>query len=344
MQEQGVGQFFILGFRGSEIPGWLKDFEQSYGLGGVILFDYNCQTQSYENNIRSPKQLKELCSQIHSMRSRPLIFVDQEGGKVRRLKEKLGFAPLPSQSKFNQLSCAEQLKLIENSFKELKELGIDFNLSPVIDLNLNPLNPDIGAIERSYSVHSHEVRKNVLLLNDVAKTINLGLCLKHFPGLGGATVNSHEEITDLSDSIRTEQLELFYELGKMISGNAILISHGIVNPWDKDMPISMSKIGVGKLRQRLPEALLISDDCQMQGLQKRFQSELACILGIEAGLDMLCIGNNLIAEDAKTLNYAEAVAKKMTEDLSFRSQATNSLLRILRTKAQLNLFAAPNLL
>lgn len=344
MDKKGVGQFFILGFRGSEIPSWLKEFEQSYGLGGVILFDYNCQTQSYENNIRSPAQLKGLCSEIHSMPSRPLIFVDQEGGKVRRLKEKLGFAPLPSQLKFNQLPHHEKVKLVQTSFKELKDLGIDFNLAPVIDLNFNPLNPDIGSIERSYSVHPKDVRENFLILNNEARKINLGLCLKHFPGLGGATVNSHEEITDLSDSICAEQLNLFYELGKVISGNAILVSHGMVHSWEENTPISMSKIGIGKLREKLPEALLISDDCQMQGLQKRLSSDLSCILGIQAGLDMLCIGNNLIAEDAKTLAYAEAVQKKFSDDLSFRRQATNSILRILRTKAQFNLFAAPNLL
>jgi beta-N-acetylhexosaminidase len=93
----------MLGFFGSTLPKWIKDFESKYGLGGVILFDYYVQTKKYENNIFSLEQLKELCSEIKALPSSPLIFIDQEGGKVRRLKSKLGFEELPSAKSFNLL-------------------------------------------------------------------------------------------------------------------------------------------------------------------------------------------------------------------------------------------------
>lgn len=332
MREQDVGHFFILGFRGPRIPDWLRQFEKKYGLGGVILFDYNCQTKTYENNILSREQLKELCAEIRSLRSRPLIFIDQEGGKVRRLKEKLGFAPLPSQFQFNQLPLQKRKQCIEACFKELKELGIDFNLAPVIDLNLNPLNPDIGALERSYSARAEDIRTNVKILNSIAHELHLGLCLKHYPGLGGARVNSHEEITDLSDSIIEEQLNLFYELGQTISGNAILVSHGIVQPWGKNTPVSMSNVGVGKIRTKLPDVILISDDLQMQGLQKKYSSTIACKLGLKAGLDLLCIGNNLMPEDEKTLSYAEEIAQELRQDTTLREHLNQAFMRIQRVK------------
>ena len=88
-----VGELFILGFNGKSIPPWLREFERRFGLGGAILFDYDCKSRKYENNIYSPGQVTELCLEISNLPSRSLLFVDQEGGKVRRLKDGLGFAP-----------------------------------------------------------------------------------------------------------------------------------------------------------------------------------------------------------------------------------------------------------
>ena len=323
-----TGELFILGFRGLEIPQWLLQFEKQFGLGGVILFDYNCQSKTYENNIQNPQQVKELCNKISALPSRPLIFVDQEGGKVRRLKESKGFAALPSALKMNTLPENERKRFLQSSFKELRQLGIDFNFAPVIDLNFNPANPDIGVHERSFSAVASEVELNTKLVNDAGLEHNLGLCLKHYPGLGGATANSHTDLTDLSDSINENQLDLFYKWGKQISGEAILISHGIVKQWDKILPVSMSKKALDHLRSRLPEALLISDDMQMQGLLKKLSSFESHIQGIKAGLDMLCIGNNLIAEDGDVLKSAV----QLTTQKDLHPQLQKSIARVQQRK------------
>ena len=89
-----IGELFILGFFGKTVPAWLKEFAARYGLGGVILFDYSCRTQQYDNNIESPEQVQRLCAEIAALPSGPMVFIDQEGGLVRRLKESRGFAPL----------------------------------------------------------------------------------------------------------------------------------------------------------------------------------------------------------------------------------------------------------
>ena len=99
-----IGELFILGFFGKTVPAWLKEFAGRYGLGGVILFDYSCQTQKYDNNIDSPEQVQRLCAEIAALPSAPMVFIDQEGGLVRRLKESRGFAPLPSAKEFNHLA------------------------------------------------------------------------------------------------------------------------------------------------------------------------------------------------------------------------------------------------
>lgn len=329
-----IGHCFLLGFRGATVPAWLKQFAGTYGLGGVILFDFNCQTKTYDNNIHSPEQVRELCGEISALPSRPLLFVDQEGGRVRRLKDTKGFAPLPSQQTFNLLPQEEKRRLVGDSFHELARLGFHYNLAPVIDLNLNPSNPDIGAVERSYSAEPAEVRDNVRILDAAARAAKIGLSLKHFPGLGGATVNSHRELTDVSNSISDEQLELFYQLGETVSGNSIVVSHGIVRQWEEGLPASMSPIGIAKVRQRLPHALLISDDLHMQGLQQKYRTGLACSMGLRAGLDMLCIGNNLMPEDEMVLSHAEAICREMRSDSFLAHQVRLACERVTEAKAR----------
>ncbi|MGA6996164.1 MAG: glycoside hydrolase family 3 protein, partial [Pseudolabrys sp.] len=78
-------------------------------MGGVILFDYDVTIKKYERNIFDKTQVKKLCKEIHGLPSRPLIYVDQEGGKVRRLKDKYGFAPLPSAKQMGTMSKADRL-------------------------------------------------------------------------------------------------------------------------------------------------------------------------------------------------------------------------------------------
>jgi beta-N-acetylhexosaminidase len=330
-----VGELFVLGFRGLEIPTWLREFEHELGLGGVILFDYNCQSKAYDNNIQSPEQVRALCREISSLPSKPLLLIDQEGGKVRRLKEKLGFAPLPSAKSFNSLSPSDKKRLATASFREQRELGFDYDLMPVIDLDLNLSNPDLGAVERCYTADPKELRDNVAILSKAARSAGLGLCLKHFPGMGGATVNSHEELTDLSGLVPDEQIQLFYELGEDLPGQAVLISHGILREWDPRFPVSMSKAGIRRLRERLPDALLISDDLQMQALQRMLPSREASVQGIRAGLDLILIGNNLMAEDGFCLDHARHLAQAAATDASLEKRCSDSIERVQRIKRDL---------
>ena len=146
-----IGELFILGFFGKTVPAWLKEFAGRYGLGGVILFDYSCRTREYDNNIESPEQVQRLCAEIAALPSAPMVFIDQEGGLVRRLKESRGFAPLPSAKEFNHLAPDEKRAILTASFAEMRRLGIHYDFAPVIDVDYNPDNPNIGKIKRSYS-------------------------------------------------------------------------------------------------------------------------------------------------------------------------------------------------
>jgi beta-N-acetylhexosaminidase len=330
-----VGELFILGFFGKTIPAWLREFAANYGLGGVILFDYSCQTQKYDNNIESPEQVQRLCEEISRLPSRPMVFIDQEGGLVRRLKESKGFKPLPSPKEFNHLALSEKREVLAASFAEMRRLGIHYDFAPVIDVDYNPDNPNIGKIKRSWSADIGEVEANALLVSEVARAAGIGLCLKHFPGIGGAVVDSHQEFMDISDSLRTEQEELFYSLAPKMFGDAVLVSHAIVRQWDRDNPMTLSAAGLARLRQRLPDTLLITDDMQMQGLQKALGTRQASLQSLKAGIDMLCIGNNLFDQEREMAAIAQSVEQSLDNGTLTGSAIKESIARVIRRKALL---------
>ncbi|HEX7927038.1 MAG TPA: glycoside hydrolase family 3 N-terminal domain-containing protein, partial [bacterium] len=289
----------------------------------------------YDRNVKSPEQVKALCAEVSQLGSHPIILVDQEGGKVRRLKDKLGFVPLPSAEAFAALSAEERLRTARASYAQLVDLGIHYNLAPVVDLNLNPTNPDIGIHQRSYSADPAVVNACVEAVNTVAKEVNLGLCLKHYPGLGGARTDSHNDLTDLSATIRDDQLALFYDWGTRIHGEAVLVSHGIVRQWGGDQPITVSKVGLANLRKRLPNALLMSDDLQMQGLQKVMPTAEALPVCLGAGLDLMLIGNNVMDEEPTAIRLTEKLESAVAADPVLAANLAASSARVQDRKRRL---------
>ncbi len=330
-----IGELFILGFFGKSVPVWLKEFAARYGLGGAILFDYSCRTQQYDNNIELPEQVRRLCREIAALPSAPMVFIDQEGGLVRRLKESRGFAPLPSAKEFNHLAPDRKRAILTASFAEMRSLGIHYDFAPVVDVDYNPDNPNIGRIKRSFSADIAEVKANAVLASEVAQAQRIGLCLKHFPGIGGALVDLHQEFMDISDALRDEQEELFYSLAPRMFGDAVLVSHAIVRQWDRDRPMTLSTAGLGRLRKRLPDTLLITDDMQMQGLQKALGTREASLQSLKAGMDMLCIGNNLFDQEQEMAAIAESVEQGLRDNTLSGSAMEKSIARVARRKTLL---------
>lgn len=323
-----AGEFLILGFRGFALPEWLRGFAREHGLGGAILFDYDCQTREYRNNIESAAQVRALCAEIHALPGRPLVVIDQEGGKVRRLKEKLGFKSLPSAQAAEKLDDAEYLQLLQESFAEQRSLGIDVDLMPVIDLNSNPSNPNIGGVERSYSADPERVRRAAQLCDQAGRKTGMQLCLKHYPGLGGANVDSHQELTDITGTVSEAQLQLFDDWAERIYGGMTLVSHGMMNDWEAGVPVSMSARGLQRLRARAPQGVLISDDLQMQGLQRKMSTAQGAVAGLRAGLDLICIGNNLLDEQSRMGKVAEFIAREAAGDPALAQHLERARARI----------------
>lgn len=328
-----IGVHFMLGFHGFALPEWVREFEREFGLGGVILFDRDVH-RGGSRNVEGPEQVRALCAEVHALASAPLVFIDQEGGKVRRLKPAAGFRELPSAADYARLPDAEARRLARESFAEMKALGIDFNLAPVADLDTNPDNPNIGALGRSFSADPAQVRRCVSLQDKAARAVGLGLCLKHYPGLGGASTDSHRALTDITGTVSDAQLSLFHELCGATFGSAILLCHGFMRDWDEDWPVSVSQPAIGALRAALPDALLLTDDLQMTGLQAICSTGIAAQRALAAGVDLLCIGNNLLQQEDECFGAAAQLRDALADDPALAARLTPSRERI-RVRKQL---------
>lgn len=295
-----LGQLFILGFQGScaaKGDAIAEDITHR-NLGGVILFDRFIAGKKSANNITSPQQVQQLCTELQSLSpTKLLISIDQEGGMVRRLKPKEGFPDLPSAAHMGdtQDDLEESRHHAERTGKLLAELGINLNFAPVADLNVNPLNPIIGKIGRSFSRNPEAVGKHCeIWLDSMQKWGVLG-CMKHFPGHGSSAGDSHKQFVDISSTWIAEEFLPYQYILSLKKVHAIMAGHLFHKEFDQQHPASLSqKFIEGTLRSKLRyTGIVITDDMQMRGITDRYGILDAIVLALSAGVDIIVVGNNI---------------------------------------------------
>jgi beta-N-acetylhexosaminidase len=298
--EQQIGQLFIVGFKGDSVKegdSILKDIRDR-NLGGVILFDRHLATKSHFNNIVNANQLCSLTDHLQQLGGAKLIIaVDQEGGRVNRFRKELGFAQTPSASRLGE---SNNLELTRKSSRQtallLKEVGINLNLAPVADLNINSKNPIIGRCGRSFSLYPELVINHCRVWIEEHSKHGILCCLKHFPGHGNSEGDSHLGFVDISNTWNNSELIPFRQLIVEGSADAVMIGHLFNQHLDSRNPATLSKhILQTLLRDQLHfTGVTISDDMQMKAITERYGFEEACCRAVAAGIDVLIIGNNLI--------------------------------------------------
>ena len=171
-----IGRMIVIGFENESIDKNSKIVKQiqKYDLGGVILFDKFYKDRSKTKNISSPKQLKELTLKLKNFSHKPLLIsIDQEGGKVARLKHSYGFDKFPSAKVASTLSQKQVKKTYNNLALMLKQNNINCNFSPVVDLEVNPDNFVISGLKRSFGKSSTKVTKYANIVIDAQKKHNV---------------------------------------------------------------------------------------------------------------------------------------------------------------------------
>lgn len=285
--EELVGQVFMVGFEGTRFNSDLSYFLKKLHVGGVIYF---------KRNVQDPFQLAELSRTLQEkaleVSSIPLfISVDQEGGQVSRLGAP--FTQFDSQSAMASSEDPEGRisHFARSQAQELKLVGINMNLAPVLDINSR--GPEGLMASRSYGDDPYQVaRLGALCLTELQQA-GIMACGKHFPGIGDTDLDSHQDLPiQPKGKNALEKLELipFQEAIKMKSA-ALMISHVQYPAYDLKYPASLSDAIINGLLRRTfgYEGLVMTDDLEMGAVSRHYEIEEALILAFKAGVDCLLL-------------------------------------------------------
>ena len=309
-----IAQMIMVGFKEAEVDEKSPVVQaiRDYSLGGVIL--YNIDLKSFleaqkekadlnreegarlcPKNIISPAQLRKLTSALKSYSKGPLLIsVDQEGGLVSRLGPAAGFAERESPKELGKKdNLSLTAKTAEGIALDLKESGINLNLAPVVDLDLNPEGL-ISRSGRSFGSDPGLVSRHARVFIEAHHQHGILTALKHFPGKGSAGKDTHFELADVTSLYRDQEIEPFSRLIREGLADLIMTSHINQRGWDEEYPVTFSgKVLRGLLRKKLGyRGLIISDDLLMGAIVKQFSLEEACVLTVQAGVDILLASNN----------------------------------------------------
>ena len=309
--EKLVYQMFILG------TGECLDESLKKGVGGVIFFT---------RDIQSADQFKNLVSEIKSKSKEPLFLsIDQEGGRVERT-ENIHARYLSPKYAYERGEDFFR-KQSEKIAQELRGYGLNLNFAPCADVNTNPKNPIIG--ERSFSASTDDVIKGVKIVSEAFRENGIIPCIKHYPGHGDADKDSHLTLPQIDLSLsKMEKIHIrpFKDAKEMV-----MAAHLHCTCFDKEIiPASLSKNAIGYLRNVLNfDGVVITDDMVMKGVQQ-FGSVEACIMAIEAGVDMFIFRD----ADRQTISVIENLIERVEKDDSLKQKVIKVNERIKRLKKE----------
>lgn len=336
-----IGQMLLVGFNGLEVNDEhpiVRDIRE-HNLGGVVLFDYDASTKTYVRNIQSPEQVRTLIQTLQAAASTPLLIaLDQEGGMVCRLKKKYGFPPTVSAEYLGMKNDLEFTRQMASTMAQtLTTLGINLNLAPVVDVNVNPNNPIIGKRKRSFSSDPRIVTDHALEFIRAHHEKNVFCTLKHFPGHGSSTADSHHGLTDVTHTWSEIELEPYTNVIQTGEADVIMTAHVFNRFLDERFPATLSKSTItGILREKLSyDGVVISDDILMGAIIKEYDLRTAVQNAIEAGVDILAIANGAYFKEG-VVTWAIALIKKLIRDGKLReARIYESYRRIQKLKYKL---------
>jgi len=333
-----LAQMVLVGFRGlmldadNPIVADVRDRD----IGGVVLFSYDVALQRWERNIESPAQAASLNASLQALAATPLmIAVDQEGGRVARLSQRFGFPPTHSAQElgerndpaFTYVTAAEMARTLQAA-------GANHNFAPVVDLNTNPENPVIGAIERSFSADPAVVVEQAAVFIRAHRDHAITTTLKHFPGHGSSTTDSHDGFVDVTATWQPVELEPYRQLIAQGLVDSVMTAHVFNAQLDPDAVATLSKpIITGLLREELGfDGVIFSDDMQMGAIADNYGFEDAIVRTVEAGVDVIAIGNNLVFDPEITAKTIDILAAAVAAGRLSEQRIDESVRRIMALK------------
>jgi beta-N-acetylhexosaminidase len=333
-----IGQMLMVGFRGLEINDDSPISKQIKAgiVGGVVLFSRDVALGSQIRNIQSPWQVKRLNDELQSYAKIPLLIaVDQEGGFVARLSPLFGFNETVSQKFLGEADDIYTTTYFGELIADmLSKSGFNQNLAPVVDLDINPESPAIGAIERSFSDKPDVVVRHSKIIIEEHRKKNIITTLKHFPGHGSAGSDSHYGFTDVTDTWQEKELEPYRQLITNNYADVVMTAHVFNSKLDPHYPATLSsKVINGILRTELGfKGVVITDDMNMGAITNHYGLETAIELSINAGADILIFANNLIYEENIAIKAHSIIINLVKKGKISHARINQSYERIMNLK------------
>ena len=322
--EQSAGQRLMVGFDGTELNPDLKFLIKTLQVGGIILF---------ARNLIHPDQIKSLCSSIQeyarSCGQPPLfISIDQEGGRVARLKEP--FTQFPGNPKMK--GPEDAIHFARVTAAELTEIGVNMNLAPVLDVAPQGLNSvqesrvfghDPSWVSELGTVVIHHLQAN-----------NIMAVAKHFPGIGRIELDPHDEISDLDIDVDAMQSTDLVPFKAAIRNNVagIMLSHIRYLKIDTKWPASLSPTIVGNLlrKQMGYGGVIMTDDLDMGAIKKHYDINTVLRQILSADIDIA-----LICHKGPDIESAfQEILKAFSDSNSIKEKGFQSLKRIMKLKTK----------
>jgi len=265
--------------------------------------------------------------------------VDAEGGLINRLKPKYGFLKIPTAAEMGRKEPEECLAVYIGLAGQLAELGINLNLAPVVDLNLNPDNPVIGRLKRSFGSQAADILPCLKAFVRAHHRKGVLTTLKHFPGHGSSTEDSHLDLVDVTDTYSRDELRPYRDLIGEGLADTVMTAHILHRNIDPDFPATLSpRFLQDILREELGfDGVIISDDMQMGAITEHYGFEEAVVQAVRAGCDIIAIANNSEAYNERAPYIAHrAILQAVREGALSEDRIQQSLMRIRALKQRLS--------
>lgn len=330
-----IGQMILIGFPGPAVDSKVLEEIRAGKVGSIIIFEKNIPpTNSFV-------ALKKIIWTYQQAAPIPLfIGIDQEGGRVNRLKDKYGFPRSITAAAMAKSPTLDSVRFYaEATAATLSGLGININFGPVVDLASNPNNPIIAKYGRAFSANEDSV---ILFAKEFIKAhhhYNVLTSLKHFPGHGSSKDDTHLGIADVTNTWEERELKPYESLIDSGYADAIMTSHIVNRKLDKQgNPGTLSaEVLDGILRKRLNfNGVIFTDDMQMHAITKHYGLEEAIKLAINGGVDIMTFSNNIQGSDQRTVDKVHSIIKEFVKNGTIKPERINeSYARVMKLKTRL---------
>ncbi|MEN9578856.1 MAG: hypothetical protein RJA70_1865 [Pseudomonadota bacterium] len=322
--EQLCGQLLVVGFAGHTVSPSIASQLRRRALGGLILFSRNLPQLGKATSFAQYEAAWRLCRELADLAEEggftPFLGVDQEGGRVRRIRE--GVLQLPPMSVLGQVDDLELTReLAQQLAQELVLAGFNINFAPVVDVDSNPQNPVIG--DRSFSASPQVVTRHAKAVVEGLQSHGLMACLKHFPGHGDTSQDSHLSLPIVKRStLQLRQVEM-YPFERLARHSAAVMSAHVVFEGLDSAPATLSaRLLQDLLRSEFGfEGVIFSDDLEMGALANAWPIEETCVRAVEAGCDALLICES----ESLQARAKDALMAKASTSSTFRARCVEAV-------------------